>query len=109
MEVLFETDVNDYITIILKINYLNINNKTEKVKINMSKSASKNTSIYIFNQNELRWNLLFEDNFKYNRSNVSVNTLYNTTPNLTQNVDQHLEQKNSKVTEYIQNVYKILY
>lgn len=105
MEVLFETDLNDYITIILKINFLNVNNKTEKIKINMAKGASKNTSIYIFNQTELRWNLLFEDTYKYTNSQVNNNNLYT----LNQNTNQNVNQKNAKITEYIQNVYKILY
>ena len=106
MEVLFETDLNDYITIILKINFLNINNKTEKIKINMAKGASKNTSIYIFNQTELRWNLLFEDTYKYTNSQVNNN---NNLYTLNQNTNQNVNQKNAKITEYIQNVYKILY
>ena len=105
MEVLFERDLNDYITIILKINFLNVNNKTEKIKINMAKGASKNTSIYIFNQTELRWNLLFEDTYKYTNSQVNNNNLYT----LNQNTNQNVNQKNAKITEYIQNVYKILY
>ena len=37
----------------------------------MSKGASKNTSIHIFNQRELRWNLLFEDSYKYTSSSIS--------------------------------------
>lgn len=106
MEILFENDLSDHITIILKINFLNATNKTEKIKINMSKGASKNTSIHIFNQRELRWNLLFEDSYKYTSSSInSTSSVYG----INQNPNQNLEQKNAKITEYIQNVYKILY
>ena len=71
----------------------------------MAKGASKNTSIYIFNQTELRWNLLFEDTYKYTNSQVNNNNLYT----LNQNTNQNINQKNAKITEYIQNVYKIIY
>lgn len=105
METLFENDLSDHITIVLKINFLNATNKTEKIKINISKGASKNTSIYIFNQHELRWNLLFEDSYKYNNTSISSTNVYG----MNQNTNQNLEQRNTKITEYIQNVYKILY
>ena len=45
METLFENDLSDHITIVLKINFLNATNKTEKIKINISKGASKNAFV----------------------------------------------------------------
>ena len=94
MDLLFQIENNDYISLFYNIN-TNIRNIYYKIKIDISKKSNKSTIISIFNINNLSWNILFEDN--YNEV-ISINNMNNDISN----------SRNLKINEYIINISKIL-